>query len=42
MLSGSSIDPPLNGTGAATMAAKALKRHDIGVDLNSEYCQIAI
>jgi tRNA G10 N-methylase Trm11 len=30
-----------NGTGATCTTAKALKRHYIGIDLNSEYCRIA-
>ncbi|MBD3266961.1 site-specific DNA-methyltransferase [bacterium] len=30
-----------NGTGATCLAAQALGRHFIGVDLNAEYCAIA-
>lgn len=30
-----------NGTGATCLAARALERHYIGVDLNSDYCRIA-
>lgn len=31
-----------NGTGASCVAARALERHYIGVDLNPDYCRIAI
>lgn len=31
-----------NGTGATCIAAKALGRHFIGIDLNADYCRIAV
>jgi site-specific DNA-methyltransferase (adenine-specific)/site-specific DNA-methyltransferase (cytosine-N4-specific) len=39
---GDMVLDPFNGAGTTSAAAKAMKRHYLGIDTNADYCRVAV